>query len=160
VYWSGTIRSELLRRDLSFALTCIGQPGNAASAACATAVIRDLSPALGVLIGIAGGMPRKVKIGDVVFAETVVAYEPGALTTLQSGWLSRLVRRVFQVSSVASVGAETRVEPRPAMYAPPQSIWQDVVAYRPDPDRLASIFVRMGAGLEKHRTRGKRRKRP
>lgn len=93
VYWSGFIRSEIQQRDFSYALTCIGRAGNSASAACTASVITALSPKVAVLVGIAGGMRKKRKIGDVVFAESIVGYESGAVTAMHlSGRLARALR--------------------------------------------------------------------
>ena len=97
-----------------------------------------------MLVGIAGGMRGKRKIGDVVFGEAVVTYEPGAITTMPVSRIRRLVSAICSIFGFTALAdADTRVEHRPTVYEPPRSLWQDVIAYKPDPRRLLAIFERM-----------------
>ena len=148
VYWSGSIRSALQRREFTYALTCIGQAGNSASAACTASVISALSPKIVVLVGIACGMRGKRKIGDVVFGESVVTYEPGAITATRSYGLRRLIRAALSILGLGSlVGDDTHIDPRPNVHEPPHALWQDVIAYTPDPHRLEALFARLGENV-------------
>jgi nucleoside phosphorylase len=86
-----------------------------------------------LLMGIAAGIQGKVRIGNVVLSERVVAYEPGAL-----------VRKAGKAS----------VEQRPEIDRAPYSILQDVAAYQVVPKRLRVAFNQAGGKIPKP-TKGK-----
>ncbi len=123
VYFHGAVRSELANRDYTVALTCIGGAGNPGTAAATSSAIAKYHPRAVLLMGIAAGIRDKVRIGEVVLSDRVVAYEPAALI--------RTVR-----------GA--REQPRPEIDRTPHTMIQDVVSYRAEPSRLRDAFVRAG----------------
>ena len=125
VYFHKTVPSALAT-EYAVALLCIGSAGNPEAAAVASTAIARLKPRAALLMGIAAGMRGKVRIGDVVLSERVVAYEPAA---------------------VVSAGGTTVEEPRPEIERPPHSMLQDAVTYRPAPDRVHSAFVRSGGAI-------------
>jgi len=84
-YWHGSVRSHIAKRDYSIVLTCIGYAGNYNSAAATSDVINEYGPKVVLLIGIAAGLRDKVKIGEVVLSERVVAYETAAIDTGEHG---------------------------------------------------------------------------
>lgn len=120
----GAVRSERMGRDLSIVVSCIGTAGTTNAAAATAALIAEFAPRVVLLMGIAAGIRGKVRIGDVVLSERVVAYEPAALVRSASG-----------VSVQQSRAESDRV---------PYSILQDVVAYRAEPDRLMTLFAKAG----------------
>lgn len=125
IFRTGTIHSELTNHDYRVVLVCIDEPGNPAAAAAATELLLKYDPRAVLLMGIAGGMRDKLKIGDVAFSERVVAYGSAALTKATDG--------------------TTRVERRPDIDRTPHRMMQDVADYlaRPDPQRLTALFRKM-----------------
>jgi nucleoside phosphorylase len=124
VYYRGVVRSERTQRSYAIALTCIGTAGNPAAAAATAKAIEKYHPRAVVLMGIAAGVRGKVKIGEVVLSERVVAYEPAALIE-------------------SSQGMEE--QPRPEIDRVPHTILQDLASYgRPEPARLDEAFRRAG----------------
>ena len=116
IYWHGSVRSRIARRDYSVVLTCIGYAGNYDSAAATSDVINLYGPKVVLLMGIAAGLRDKVKIGEVVVSERVVAYETAAIDTGERG--------------------EEEIIPRPDMPRIEHTIEQDVTGY------LASLNLR------------------
>lgn len=125
-YFCGTARSELVGRDYTIAVTCIGRPGNPAAAAATANAIARYQPRAAFLVGIAAGIRGKVQIGEVVISDRVVAYEPAAL--------------------VASSGG-SRVEPRPDIDVPPHAMAQCLTGYRPEAWRVRRVFNRAGGEI-------------
>lgn len=123
VYYRGAIPSQLTRRDYGVVVTCVGAAGNPGAAAAARNLITRYRPRAILLMGIAAGIRGKVRIGDVVFSERVLSYEPAAL-----------VRRD---------GVSTS-EPRPEIERIPHAILQDLMGYRSDQKRLQERFLRAG----------------
>lgn len=123
VYFRGAVRSELAGREYAIALTCIGGAGNPSAAAATASAIARYQPRAVLLMGIAAGIRDKVRIGEVVLSDRVVAYEPAALVRSASG---------------------TTIQPRPEIDRAPHSMIQDVVSYRPEPTRLHNAFERAG----------------
>lgn len=121
VYFRSAIRSHLARRDYQLVVTCIGAAGNYDASAAASEIIATHRPRFLLLVGIAAGIRGKVKIGEVVFSERIVAYEPGAVVASEAGGASH-------------------TEPRPGIDKLHHSVNQDVVTYRPDPTRLETLF--------------------
>lgn len=85
IYWHGSVRSGISRRSYSIVLTCVGYAGNYECAVATTDVINEYHPRVVLLTGIAAGLRGKVKIGEVVLSERVVAYEPAAIDTGEDG---------------------------------------------------------------------------
>ncbi|WP_437738613.1 Uma2 family endonuclease [Sorangium sp. So ce1335] len=80
-----------------------------------------------LLVGIAAGIRGKLKIGEVVLSDRVVAYEPAA--------------------AVVGPDGTSREEPRPEIDRLPYAMNQDVVSYEPDPGRLQATFAKIGGKL-------------
>jgi len=127
VYFHGAVRSALTSGPLRVVLACIGEAGNASAARAAASAIATWKPRAVLLMGIAAGIRGKVRIGEVVLSERVVAYEPAAL--------------------VRDADGTRREEPRPAIERLPHAMAQDVMAYRPDTKRLTSAFERAGGSF-------------
>ena len=123
VYFRGVIRSERAQRDYTLVLTCIGGSGNPGAAAATASAIKAYDPRAVLLMGIAAGLRGKVRIGEVVLSDRVVAYEPAAL--------------------IRSAGVATE-HPRPEIERAPHAMIQDVVSYRMEPTRLRKAFARAG----------------
>jgi nucleoside phosphorylase len=122
ISYRGRVHSTLAGRDYEVVLTCIGRAGNADSASMAQAVISRYHPQAVLLVGIAAGMRGKVRIGDVVLSERVVAYEPAAVVRTPEGG--------------------SRQEPRPDSRPIPDRMNQAVTHYKPDEEQLRTRFVR------------------
>ncbi len=119
VYRTGTIASRF-GRTYTVAVMCIGEAGNPSATAATHDMIATLTPRCILLMGIAAGIRGKIKIGQVVFAERVVAYESGAAEDDERGNAS--------------------FRHRPDTNRPSHALWQDVVNYRPDADRIRARF--------------------
>lgn len=125
-YWRGTVDSEVLGRPLQVVLTCIASAGNPTSAGATTRLLERYRPRAVILMGIAAGIRGKVRIGDVVLSERVVAYEPAALVRDAHG---RARQR------------------RPDIDGLPHEMLQDVTAYLSEPpphERLMAVFQSIG----------------
>src|SRR4051812_45903700 len=79
IYYRGTVHSELCGRDYTVVLAAIDTAGNSDAAAFTAQLIERCHPRVVLLMGIAAGFRGKVRIGEVVFSERVVAYEKAAL---------------------------------------------------------------------------------
>jgi nucleoside phosphorylase len=123
IFWRGAVRSELRSCDYTLVLAGIGAAGTSAAAAAAMEMIERFNPRVVLLVGIAAGMRDKVRIGEVVLSERIVAYEPAALTVNREG------RR--------------EVQPRPEITRLSHGLQQDVLNYQPAAERLARIFARI-----------------
>lgn len=126
VYFRGSVQSRLADRDYAVALGCIGGAGNPGAAAATAGAIARYHPRAVLLMGIAAGIRDKVRIGEVVLSERVVAYEPAVLIRTASG---------------------AKEQPRPEIDRAPHTMIQDVVSYRPEPQRLRAAFDRAGGVL-------------
>lgn len=126
VYYQGYIQSERMGRDYHVVVTCIGSAGNPRAAAATAAAIAAQRPRAVLLMGIAAGVRDKIRIGEVVLAERVVAYEPAALLRDKDG---------------------AREQPRPEIDRPELGMLQGAVAYRSPPDRLRQLFERAGGTI-------------
>src|ERR1041384_4696163 len=122
-YFCGVVRSEQTGRDYGVALTCIGNASNPSAAVATANAIARYHPRALFLVGIAAGIRDKVRIGEVVLSDRVVAYEPAALVRSASG---------------------ATIQPRPEIDRTPHTMIQDVVSYRAEPARLHGAFVRAG----------------
>ncbi|HEX7843352.1 MAG TPA: AAA family ATPase [Kofleriaceae bacterium] len=123
VYFRGVVRSERAGKDYAIALTCIGGAGNPGAAAATAGAIARYRPRAVLLMGIAAGIRDKIRIGEVVLSDRVVAYEPAALIRSASGMV---------------------VQPRPEIDRAPHTMIQDVVSYRAEAARLQDAFARAG----------------
>jgi nucleoside phosphorylase len=121
-----TVRSEFAFRDYRVVLACIGGAGNPGAAVVAASLIARHRPRVLLLMGIAAGVRGKIRIGDVVLSDRVVAYEPAALVR---------------------AGGDSAMQPRPEIDRAPYGILQDVMAYRADPERLREVFARAGGEI-------------
>jgi nucleoside phosphorylase len=114
-YWTADVYLRLSGRNSRVALACIGGSGNVDAAASVTELLTTLRPKLVLMVGIAAGMRGKCKLGEVVFSERVVAYEPAA---------------------VVVVDGASAEEPRPESFRLAHAVLQDVVAYLANADEL------------------------
>ncbi|WP_437917250.1 hypothetical protein WME73_24445 [Sorangium sp. So ce302] len=127
IYYRGAVRSARARRDYRVVLSCIGAAGNYDAAAATRDLVAWCKPAAVLLVGIAAGIRGKLKIGDVVLSDRVVAYEPAA--------------------AVVGPDGAPREERRPEIDRLPHAMNQDVVSYRPDPARLQAVFAKIHGEL-------------
>jgi nucleoside phosphorylase len=123
IYLRGTVRSVLRGCDYTVVLAGIGTAGNPSAAALAAQMIERYHPRVMLLMGIAAGVRGKVRIGEVVLSERVVAYE-------QAAW-------------VAGKDGASQVQPRPDITRASHGLLQDALHYQPDPRRLTEIFERI-----------------
>ena len=144
--WHTDVPSRSSARSVRVAVACLGAAGNVSAAATAAELAQAYRPRLVVMVGIAAGMRGKCRIGDVVFSERVVAYEPAVLLA-EKGLGSRIRT---SLGRVLGLGGSVR-EGRPEMYRLAHAIEQDVVAYLASADavvaRLRSALAAMGVGL-------------
>ena len=136
VYWHGVVRSTLRECDYTVVLAGIGAAGTSSTASLASQMIERYRPSVVLLVGIAAGMRGKVRIGEVVLSERVVAYEMEAL--------------------VADKDGVRTVEPRPEMSRVSHGILQDMINYQPDAKRLTLLFKRI-EGTFPRAPRGKKK---
>ncbi|UQA56906.1 5'-methylthioadenosine/S-adenosylhomocysteine nucleosidase [Polyangium aurulentum] len=136
VYFQGSVRSALGGSDYQVVLACVAGSGNTGIAALTSELIRTWSPKRMLLVGIAAGMREKVKIGEVVMAERVVAYEPAALVVDEGG-----------------IREEQR---RPEILTVPNTMLQDVAAYLVDEARIGTFCAEIGAAFP-HAPRGQKK---
>ncbi len=126
-FWRCTLASQALGRPLEIVAGCIGSAGNYSAATATTRMIAQYKPRIVFLVGIAAGIRGKVKIGEVVLAERIVAYEHAAAVVDQHG--------------------NSALQRRPEIHPTPHRIKQDLVGYladSPAPDRLQQIFAAIG----------------
>lgn len=114
--WRTTINSQA-SGDLRVVLCCVGAAGNVASSSFVSELLLELHPRLVIMVGIAAGMPGKRRLGEVVIADEVVAYEPAAL--------------------VEDKGRH-HLQARPRTYYPSHMVHQDVLAYVSTPEEVAA----------------------
>jgi nucleoside phosphorylase len=121
-YWNKIIYSNINNRDFNIVLTCIGSAGNYDAAAATTALIKEFHPRFVILVGIAAGVREKIKIGEVVLSERIVAYESGVLEN----------------------NKDVEFIPRPDMNRIDHAVEQDVVAYLSNQRNLDELFRTIG----------------
>jgi nucleoside phosphorylase len=112
IYDRCSIFSNSQKREYRVALGCIAESGNPGAAVATIAAIQRWQPQAVLLMGIAAGIRKKVKIGQVVFSERVVGYESAA-------W--KIDEDKFSYE-----------EPRPEIERWSHSIAQDVSSYLAD----------------------------
>ncbi|HEU4406638.1 MAG TPA: 5'-methylthioadenosine/S-adenosylhomocysteine nucleosidase [Polyangiaceae bacterium] len=127
VYFRGQIHSTLRQEPYGVVLGCIGAAGNSGAAVATQAILERFRPKAFFLVGIAAGLRDKVRIGDVVLSDRVVAYEPAAL--------------------VRSAQGESGSQARPEIDRTPYAMNQAVVSYRADRERLQTLFQRIGGAF-------------
>lgn len=98
--------------EIKCAVAILGEAGIPNAASVTSTLINALQPKNIIMLGIAGGMPDKFELGDVVFAELIIGYEGAALI------------------------ADNQVELRPKHYNLRISIRQDINAYIGSNDQL------------------------
>ncbi len=86
--------------DVVIGACCLGAAGNVGASSVVSELLRELAPRLVVMVGIAAGMRGKRRLGEVVFAEEVVAYEPGTLVENEGGQPFQARPRTFSTSHV------------------------------------------------------------
>ena len=79
LYWTADIDSTSCGRAVRVAAACLGGAGNPRAAAGTTELLRELRPEVAKMVGIAAGLRDKCKLGEVVFLERIVAYEPASI---------------------------------------------------------------------------------
>lgn len=84
-FWRCTLASNALGRRIAIVAGCVGDAGNYSAATATTRMIAHYKPRVVFLVGIAAGIRGKVKIGEVVLAERIVAYEHAAAVVDQHG---------------------------------------------------------------------------
>lgn len=129
VYFRGRVHSELHQGPYEVVLGCIGSAGNPSAAAAAQAILERFRPKALLLVGIAAGVRDKVRIGDVVLSDRVVAYEPAAVVRTAQG--------------------EPGQQARPEIDRTPHAMNQAVVSYHADRERLQALFERIGGHFPK-----------
>lgn len=77
--WVADVPSTGSGRTLRVGLSCFGGAGNIDAAATTTELLACLKPRFVVMLGIAAGIRGKCKMGEVFFADRLVAYEPSAI---------------------------------------------------------------------------------
>jgi nucleoside phosphorylase len=117
-YWRAKASLEVTNEQLDLVVCAAAKAGNVNMGVFAANVISALKPDFAILLGIAAGLRGKTKIGQVVFGEKTVAYEPGAL-----------------VSGPEGAG----FEPRPDMIEPDFGIVQMLTAYVADERAMTRI---------------------
>ncbi len=115
------------RGPLRVVVACVASAGNPGAAALATQLAVTFRPKCMVLVGIAAGMRDKHRLGAVLIAERIVAYEPEALVARSDGTRER--RR------------------RPEVLDVPFAIRQDVVHYAIDTVMLERRLGDLGFAL-------------
>jgi nucleoside phosphorylase len=125
--WRGTLPSTSRAHDMTAGLCCLGSAGNLGASAVVAELVGELSPQLVVMVGIAAGMRKKRRLGEVVVHEEVVAYEPAALIQTAEG---------------------RAVQARPRTWRTSHAVFQDVVSYlshrRSIAERIDSVLHARG----------------
>jgi len=137
IFYHGTIRSTLKSCDYSIVLSCIGMAGNTDSAAATSEMIQKYNPRAIILVGIAAGIKGKVRIGEVVLSDRVVAYEPAAVIEGSNNTMEE--------------------QPRPEIDRLPHTMEQNLTAYLADidPTRLTEAFIDTGWNFPEPSSRNK-----
>ena len=71
-YWQGRVKSSITGSSVSIVVACQATPGNEASATAAERLINRWKPKMVFLMGIAAGVRKRCRIGDVVIPRAVV----------------------------------------------------------------------------------------
>jgi nucleoside phosphorylase len=116
-YWE-TTQSSAAGGQLEVLVCASGRAGNLDMAVLAANAIRELRPDFAILLGIAGGIRGKTKIGQTIFGDKIVHYEPAAL--------------------IADANGE-RQEARPDMTDLDVGVGQMLTAYQADKEALVRI---------------------
>src|ERR1019366_10526805 len=92
VYWITKVYSHRAKREYLVAVGCIANAGNYDSSAATSEALHIFSPKCMLLVGIAAGIKDKVKIGQVVLSQRIVAYEQASIERQEDG-TRREIRR-------------------------------------------------------------------
>lgn len=92
--WDASIESPVGGRAYSVCLAAVGSAGLEDAATATADLLVRLAPRFAILAGIAAGMRGKNKIGNVLIAEQVYAYDRGALN--EAGFAARA--RLFELA--------------------------------------------------------------
>lgn len=117
-YWTAEASLEATGERLDLLACAAAKAGNVNMAVLTANLISELKPDFAILLGIAAGLRGKTKIGQVVFGERTVAYEPAALVPGPDG---------------------PRLEPRTEMIEPDIGIVQMLAAYGADEQATTRI---------------------
>lgn len=79
-YYLASVRAYAQDGSYEVAVTMLNDMGNVEAAQHATRVLQDLAPDYILMVGIAGGVRGKVKLGDVIVARQVWYYEPAKVS--------------------------------------------------------------------------------
>jgi len=79
-YYRATIPAYAQNSEYEIAVTMLNDMGNVEAAQHTTRALQDLAPDYVLMVGIAGGIRGKVKLGDVIIARHVLYYEPARVT--------------------------------------------------------------------------------
>lgn len=111
--------------ELTCAITLLGSMGNVDSAVAASDILRDLDPAVLIVVGIAGGVPGPDrKLGDVVVADAVFYYEPEKL----AGQKRQLRPQRLKLSGDALQSAKMLLAARRDVHFGPIAAGEQVIA--------------------------------
>ncbi len=134
IYYTGEVRSRF-SGTYRIALACVGEAGNPGAAAAATQFILTYRPRCILLMGIAAGLRGKVKIGQVVVSERIVAYERGVSGIGESGAPSFQPRPEIDRPPSPRIGPTTRptaVACARSLNGPGESFPHPLVGVRPN----------------------------
>ena len=76
--WTKQLK-DINGNEVNCNICCFGRAGNVTSSQITTTLINSILPRTVIMVGIAGGLASKYKIGDVIFAEQIVSYETAVL---------------------------------------------------------------------------------
>ncbi len=79
-YYRGSVTIAATGETYSVVAIMLVEPGNDSAAAATTSLIRRWQPKHVLMVGIAGGVPGKVSLGDVAIADYSFYYEPAKMT--------------------------------------------------------------------------------
>ncbi|HEX2854134.1 MAG TPA: hypothetical protein VHO24_12925, partial [Opitutaceae bacterium] len=102
IFYPATVFSEIMQRDVSVILGCIGEASQANAAAMTMLVIKDFDPAMIILVGIAAGMRDKMKIGDVVVPREIADLSVSVATKGEKRPRPQVKPRMFAVKQMVA----------------------------------------------------------
>jgi nucleoside phosphorylase len=134
-YWFRAIQRDG-KRPLSAVLTIVGRSRNVPCAIATERLLRIFPAKVMVLIGIAAGLRKKVRLGDVVGAERVIDYEH-----VRRELETRYAVRKGPGGRVVIGSKKTKIDnQRPLHVNLAAGIETDVGLFTPDPGTLQKVF--------------------